>query len=316
MTKISIIVPVYNTEKYLTECLNSLLSQTLQDIQIIIINDGSTDNSQEIINNFQSTNPNKITALTKPNEGLSSARNYALPHVKGEYIGFVDSDDYIHKDMYQKMYNLAKTKNSDLVECDYYLEFPNKTKIATNKNSNSPFTHGRVMACNKIYKTNLILKNNITFPESLKYEDIEFYYKLLPHVKNYKALNTPLYHYVQRQNSIINTQNENNKDIFSILNNILIFYKEKKLYTKHITELEYLYIRILLGSSFRRIVKIKNKKTRKKLLNQTINELYTKFPNWKNNHILKNSKSLKNIYYRTINKTTFKIYSTLFRFIS
>ena len=99
LTKVSVIVPVYNVELYLEKCLLSLVNQTLQDIEIIVVNDGSRDHSQQIIEKFQQEHPQKIFAYTKENGGLSDARNFGIDRAKGKYIGFVDSDDYIEKNM-------------------------------------------------------------------------------------------------------------------------------------------------------------------------------------------------------------------------
>jgi len=317
MVKVSIIVPVYNTENYLKKCLDSLVNQTLENIEILIVNDGSTDNSQKIIDEYKELYSNKIKIFNKSNGGLSDARNFAIPHTTGEYIGFVDSDDYIELDMFEKMYALAKTKNLDLVECNFNWEYPNKIKIDYGIDyleKKDFFLFGRVMVCNKLFKTSIIKDNNITFSKSLNYEDIEFFYNLIPYINNYSLINNSFYHYIQRENSIINNQTKKTADIFIILNNIINFYKSNNLFDIYKTELEYLYIRFLLGSSFLRIVKIKDKNLRKELLNKSINELYSTFPNWKENKLLK-IKSKKNIYYKTINKFTFKIYSFIFKFI-
>ena len=128
MPKVSVIVPVYNVEKYIEKCLNSLVNQTLKDIEIIIVNDGSKDNSDKIIKIYQEKYDN-IIYLTKKNGGLSDARNYGIPYAKGEYIAFLDSDDYVENDIYEKMYNKAKENNSDYVECDFIWEYPNKSII-------------------------------------------------------------------------------------------------------------------------------------------------------------------------------------------
>ena len=317
MPKVSIIVPVYNTEKYLEKCLNSLVNQSLQDIEILVVNEGSIDNSEEIINKFKTNYPNKIIYLKKENGGLSDARNFAIPHVSSDYVGFVDSDDYVELDMFEKLYNLAIEKNLDLVECNFNWEYPNKINIDYGINyleKKDFFLLGRVMVCNKLFKTSIIKEKNITFPKSFNYEDIEFFYTLIPYINNYCLINDSLYHYIQRDNSIINNQNEKTANIFIILNNIINFYKKNNLFDAYKNELEYLYVRFLLGSSFLRIVKIKNKKLRKELLNKSINELYLNFTNWKNNKLLK-IKNKKNIYYKTVNKFTFKIYSFIFKFI-
>lgn len=317
MSKVSIIVPVYNTEKYLEKCLDTLVNQTLTEIEILIVNDGSTDNSIEIIKKYSDKYPNLIRYFEKENGGLSSARNYAIPYATGDYIGFVDSDDYVSLDTFEELYNLAKSKDLDLVECNFIWEYSSKSKedVGFNyQNKSDFFLHGRVMSCNKLFKSSIIKENNIEFPIGLRYEDIEFFYKVIPLIKNYELISKPFYHYMQRENSIINKQNKKTADIFIILNNLLDFYKLNNIYEEYKEKLEYLYIRFLLGSSFLRIVKIKDKKIRKELLNKSFNELNTNFPDWKRNELLK-IKSKKNTYYRTINKFTFKIYSKIFKCI-
>ncbi len=117
MPKVSIIVPVYNVENYVEKCLKTLVEQTLEDIEIIVVNDGSTDHF-----------PNKIVYKEKENGGLSDARNYGMKYAKGEYIAFFDSDDYVEKDMYEKMCQIAQKEKSDMVECDFYWEYPDKIK--------------------------------------------------------------------------------------------------------------------------------------------------------------------------------------------
>ena len=117
MIKVSVIVPVYNTEKYLAKCLDSLVNQTLKDIEIIVVNDGTKDNSEKIINKYLKKY-SKIRYYKKENGGLSSARNYGIELANGEYVGFVDSDDYVKDGMFSKMYECAIKNNSDIVVCD------------------------------------------------------------------------------------------------------------------------------------------------------------------------------------------------------
>ena len=104
MPKVSVIVPFYNVERYIEKCVETLVDQTLKDIEIILVNDGSKDRSIEIVNQFLERYPEKLVYLEKENGGLSDARNYAIDYAKGEYIAFLDSDDYVEKDMYDKMY--------------------------------------------------------------------------------------------------------------------------------------------------------------------------------------------------------------------
>lgn len=318
MPKVSIIVPVYNVEKYLMKCLESLVNQTLEDIEIIVVNDGSTDNSKEILKDYQKRYPEKIKYLEKENGGLSDARNFGMPHATGEYIAFLDSDDYVELDLYEKMYKKAKEENSDLVECDFIWEYPQKNVIDTGiiyNNKKDMLVYARVVAWNKLIKRSLLEEHKIEFPKGLRYEDVEFFYKMLPYFNNVSFVKEPLIHYIQRDSSISKVQNERTKEIFTVLDNVINYYKEKDLYEEYKEELEYTYARLLLCSSLFRMVKIKDKKVRKELLNKTWKSLNEKFPNWKKNRILRQNKMMKNLYMRTVNKVTYKIYCAIFRII-
>ena len=125
--KLSIIVPVYNAEQYMEKCLNRLLEQSYSNIEIIIVNDGSEDTSKEKIEKYLKKYPS-IKYLEKENGGLSDARNYGMPYATGEYIAFLDSDDYVESTMYEDMYEMAQKENADMVECDFIWEYPDKRK--------------------------------------------------------------------------------------------------------------------------------------------------------------------------------------------
>lgn len=318
MPKVSVIVPFYNVEGYIEKCLETLVNQTLQDIEIILVNDGSKDRSVNIVKKFQSSYPEKIVYLEKENGGLSDARNYAIPHAKGEYIAFLDSDDYVEKDMYQKMYELAVKENSDMVECDFYWEYPNKTRKDVGEiyhGSNEMIEKIRVVAWNKLIKKEILEDTKIQFPKGYRYEDVEFTYKLIPYIKNVSFLKEACIHYIQREGSISNSQNERTKEIFDVLEHVLQYYKEIDIYEKYKTELEYIYIRYVFCSSLRRISKIQDETIQENLLTLTWNNVQEKFPNWKQNSILKTKFNAKNIYMRTINKFTFKMYATILSLI-
>ena len=316
MPKVSVIVPVYNVEKYISKCLDTLVNQTLDDIEIIIVNDGSKDKSKEIIKKYEMQYLEKIKYYEKENVGLSDARNYGMKYANGEYIAFLDSDDYVELDMYEKMYEIAKKENSDMVECNFIWEYPNKTRDDIGEiynNKKEMIEKIRVVAWNKLIKKEIVEKSKVSFPVGFRYEDVEFTYKLIPYLNKVSFIKKPLVHYIQRENSISNMQNEKTKEIFEVLDNVLRFYKENNFYEEYKNELEYVYTRYLLCSSLLRMVKIEDKNIRKKLLNETWENLNNKFPNWKKNKILNKNKSKKDIYIKTINKFTYKIYCEIFR---
>ena len=315
MPKVSIIVPIYNVEKYLEKCLESLVNQTLKEIQIILVNDGTKDNSGEIAKQYKEKYPEKIIYLEKENGGLSDARNFGIPYSTGEYLAFLDSDDYVELNLYEEMYNLAEKEKSDMVECDFIWEYPNKSKEDNGviyKGPKEMIEKVRVVAWNKLIKREVLQKAEISFPKGYRYEDVEFTYKLIPYLEKVSFLKKPYIHYMQRDGSISKVQNEKTKDIFDVLQHVIDFYKEKGIYDQYKTELEYVYTRYLLCSSLLRMVKIQDKTIKKELLNKTWTNLNTKFPKWKENEILKTRKNSKNLYMKTVNKFTYGHYCKIF----
>lgn len=312
MIKVSIIVPVYNVYNYLDRCLKSIKNQTLKDIEVIVVNDGSPDTSQEIIDKYTAID-SRFKGYIKENGGLSDARNYGMAKVHGEYIAFVDSDDYIEEDMYELMYNKAKENDSDIVECDFTWDYPNNTMQDKTCVKENLLIDVRVVAWNKIYKRKFVEKTGIKFTKGVRYEDVDWCYKLLANVSTFSSVNKCLYHYIQRNNSIANTQNERVRDIFTVLNNTLCYYKEKGIYDKFKDELEYIYMRYIFGSSFKRVAKIKDKTLRNQILDESYNNLLSNFPNYKDNKYLKTKKGFKNTYFKLMNKFTYKLSSKIFR---
>ena len=316
MKSVSVIVPFYNVEGYIGRCLDTLVKQTLGDIEIILVNDGSKDRSKIVVDKYLKEYPEKIVYLEKENGGLSDARNYAIPYAKGEYIAFLDSDDYVEYTMYKDMYELAKKEDSDMVECDFYWEYPYKNKTKEDKGliyngKKEMIEKVRVVAWNKLIKKDILEKSKIIFPKGYRYEDVEFTYKLVPYLNKVSFLKKPCVHYIQREGSISNNQNERNKEIFDVLGHVIDFYKENDLYEEYKDELEYIYIRYAFCSSLLRIVKIKDQNIQQELLDLTWEKVNTNFPEWKKNPILKSKKDLKSIYLKTINKFTYEMYTTI-----
>ncbi len=311
MVKISIIVPVYNVEEYIRDCLESLTNQTLEEIEIILVNDGSTDKSQKIINEYKEKYPNKIKAYEKENGGQSSARNYGIERANGEYIAFVDSDDFIEIDMMKKMYNKAKEFNYDVVCCDVNIVYPDK-KIEVlanmgedNKNldendKKNIILNGYTVIWNKIFKKE-ILKQEFLFEEGVWFEDVLFMYKLIPNINSIGIVHEKLYNYIQRPKSITYTYNEKLYDINKILKILISYYEEKGIYEKYKDMLEYTCVRYMLATFIKRVAKSKDKKIFNKCVDYAIKEINEMFPDYKKNKYL-NNKSLKNIYLKYFNR--------------
>ncbi len=223
--KVSVIVPVYNVEKYLKRCLDSIINQTLKDIEIICVNDGSTDGSFEILKEYSSKNSN-IKIINKQNEGLSCARNDAMKIARGEYIGFVDSDDYIDLNFFEKLYLSAKKNDADIAFCGIkrVSKYSKRYKLSFKEEKIYNTLKEKLSGCNipeccyvwnKIYKTDKLLNNNIYFEPNVYYEDRCFTAQVLINLK--KAVSVPdiYYNYYKNKDSIVQRKT-NNSEIDSI----------------------------------------------------------------------------------------------------
>ena len=216
--KISIIVPVYNVEKYLKECIESILSQTYKNIEIILIDDGSTDNSGKICDEYLKKD-SRVKVIHKENGGLSDARNTGIEIASGKYIGFVDSDDYIAKDMYDFLYQNIKRENAEISGCNRFLVYENKIEIYGKKECYEVMDSQRaiemlctigyigVSAYTKLYEAKLF--KDIRYPKGKINEDMYTTYKLFDKANRIVYDATPKYYYRQRSGSITNSKNIN-----------------------------------------------------------------------------------------------------------
>ncbi|EGW41274.1 glycosyltransferase [Desulfosporosinus sp. OT] len=313
MTKLSIIVPVYNVQDYIARCLESLIMQTLDNIEIIVVNDGSKDNSEEIIEKYLQKCPEKFVYLKKPNGGLSDARNYGMRYATGEYIAFLDSDDYVELEMYEKMYKRAVESESYIVECNFWWDYPRKRKIDYRDgyiDIKDYLLRGRVTSWNKIYKRTWIQELNISFPLGLRYEDLDFFYKIvpsLPSIDKVSVIKEPYLHYIQRPGSIANSQNEKVGHIHDVLDDIISFYKKENLYDEYADVIEYEYTRVLLCSFLFKMLKIKDRRIRRNLIRKTWKNINTYFPSWRKNKYLIKGNSVQDYYLKLVNGVYVKL---------
>ena len=222
MDKISIIIPVYNVEKYVEKCADSLFSQSYKNLELIFINDGSTDKSGELCHKIADTNPDeqiKIIVIDKENGGVSSARNCGLAIATGKYIMYVDPDDYCEPEYVEKLYRAIKDNECDMAECSYYIDYtPDNIKPFTLPFSEDVITdvYGALFyekatgRMNKlpaylwlgIFKADVIKENDIRFDESVKYgEDFLFFVEYSRFCHKIAVVNEPLYHSVHRDGS-------------------------------------------------------------------------------------------------------------------
>ena len=231
---ISIIVPIYNSEKYLKKCLHSLINQTKSELEFILVNDGSFDNSEKIIKSYQDS---RIKYYKNKNQGIGKTRNFGINKASGKYLMFIDSDDYIEKDTCEILYKKAQEDNLDLVVCDFYREYENGKLITekledftntTLKQTPKLINIVNMSPWNKLYKTELIKKNNIKFNEKLKYEDTPFVFETLDKANKIGKINQSLNHYVIHNNSETTIRDKRIFDILQIIKIIREYSKEKK----------------------------------------------------------------------------------------
>lgn len=290
MVKVSIILPVYNVEAFLPRCLNSIVNQTLKEIECIIVNDGSPDNSQSIIDDYVAKYPTLFKSVIKTNGGLSDARNYGLQFVNGEYIGFIDSDDWIEPTMYEKMYKKAIEEQADLVVCDFLMEWE-ETGITNyiqglRQVADHPFKNlllSPASAWNKLYKSALLLETDIRYPNGLWYEDLATTAKFLTACDHIVAVDEAFVHYIQREGSIMATVNPKVLDIYKAIQSIETYYRQKNLYESYYEELEYLSIENLALYSCLRFLKLKNGEV---YIKEAIDYMNHHYPKWLNNKYL------------------------------
>ena len=306
---ISVIVPIYNAEKYLKECLDSLVNQTLKNMEIILIDDGSTDTSSNIVDSYAKKYSNVIVKHVK-NGGVSKARNKGLSLAKGEYIAFIDSDDYINLTTYEKMYYKASSNDLDIVGCNTNIIYPGKL---VNCNSNIPLLskdnendkkitliYSYAVIWNKIYKREIL--NNITFKEGSNFcEDVLFLYHVIPKANSFGNVNEYLYNYVQHEGSLTYVYDKKLYQLIDNFDDLVKLYKKEKPYKNYKDEIEYSYVRYLYGTFIKRLAKTKDKKKFDEGVELVEDKVVKSYPNYKKNKYIKRL-SIKNLYFKLFGK--------------
>lgn len=313
MPLVSVIVPVYNTSMYLKKCLDSLVSQTLSNIEIIVINDGSTDNSEEIIKSYSDS---RIVYIKKKNEGIGKTRNLGIQQAHGEYLMFIDSDDYIALNCIERFYNKASLSDCDIVISNYYEDKNGYIKDIIIESFDDTslkidpllITKINLGPCNKIYRRNLFNDKNIRFNEELKYEDVPFVCRALLSSTKIGKINECLSYYVIHENSETTTRN---KKIFDILEIVNIIISDMKKYDYMNEACRELVVNILTDYTVQQRY-IKDKKERNRFIDEAY-EILNLFDNWKNSECLRTYPYMKRLV--KCNKMLTKIYCTMYNLI-
>ena len=245
---LSIIIPMYNVEKYIETCIESLINQDFDNYEIIIIDNGSSDKSYEICKSYLSKNKN-IKLISQESGEPGKARNIGLNNATGKYIGFVDSDDYIYPHMFKKMIDIAERDMADIVICDFDKYYEDENKFVTVKNSlkeNVIYNKEEILeyyftreleafAWNKIYKRELF--SNIRFDEGIFYEDIYPTYRLIQKAKAIVKVDEPLYIYRQRKNNITSSYSDKKRtDLDSVVLRVSNDYRNSENFNDRLLE--------------------------------------------------------------------------------
>lgn len=259
--KVSIIVPVYNTEKYLKKCLDSLVNQTLNDIEIILIDDYSNDKSRQIIQYYKNKYKDKIVSIfLEENKGVGFVRNKGIKISTGEYILFVDSDDYINKDMCEVLYKKAKEKDYDIVCFDFYNVINGKEKLQKlsytsdingfiDQIKRSILMNSRGYFWTRMYKREMIITNKIEFPIGIFFEDSPFNSMTLLYSNTVAKIDEGLYFYLNRNNSISNCRNkERLYDRIEAIEFMIQTVKDREIYEKNKDIIDKKYFKMLVGN--------------------------------------------------------------------
>ncbi len=284
MKKVSIVVPIYNVENYLRRCLDSLVNQTFQDMEILCVNDGSPDNSQDIIDEFAQRYPDIILPFKKKNGGLSDARNYGIKRARAEYITFVDSDDWVDVDWIEKLYARAQEESADIVVGDVKRADDHREYLISYANFITKQLQVLDLqnAWNKLYKKSLFLDNNIVFPVGLWFEDLATIPKLIVLADRITHVNGTCYYYYWRPGSITTTLNiDRLNDYITVVEILYEFFEKQGVLKDYEQEIQFIYIRELLLFYLFKYANCRGLRATSKELNRLESIIRNRFPDFK-----------------------------------
>lgn len=281
---ISVIIPVYNNEKYFSKCITSVLNQTYKNIEIIIINDCSTDNSEKIILDYKAKDKRIIYLSNEKNIGVGRSRNIGIEHAKGKYIYFLDSDDFIEETALANLYNAIKEDDSFSCMTKGYKNINNED-IAFSRSEEELTLLQSPSVCIRLFNKEIIDKSKIRFSNLPIGEDLEFVFKLMIYNDKFSYVNNkPLYHYVIHSDSSIHGSVQKQLSVLEAINSIEEYAKQLNKFDKFYDRLEFVNISHILRGTIKRIMRLENYK--KEDIITCISYVENKYPNWKKNKYL------------------------------
>ena len=297
MAKVSVIIPVYNVEKYIKKCVDSIVNQTFKDIEIIIVNDGSKDSSIDIIKSYKDK---RVKIYEQENKGAAAARNLGIKKATSPYLFFVDSDDFIELNTIEDMYNALIQNKVDMVLCDYYklMEDGRKEHVKIipyllDKTKSSVISMPGPVC--KLIKKDYFIQYNLLFLENHYFEDLAIIPFVCAVSKRFIYLEKPYYYYLQREGSTLNKSfyDKRWEDIFDSIDVMYKYFKKNNMQEEYHDELEYIYIEHLLHSGSLRFI---NNDESIPFILKIDKIMKEKFPKWRKNKYYKK----ENIKYKII----------------
>lgn len=292
MEKVTLIIPVYNAEKYISKCIDSILKQTYTNFKIMIINDGSKDRSQEIINDYKEKYPEKIISIEQENKGVSRTRNESIKKCKSEYVMFIDNDDFLDKDYIETLIKKIEEENLDAVFSGYRRPDENGKIVRTFGLQDKEWCKYMIMTpWAKIYRRQFLLDNNIEFLENNIGEDIYFNLKVILTSKKIGILTYIGYNWFFNNESVSNSaqKNINDLDVYKLLNSCYDMVKEEKWLEENYEMLELHFTRYIIW-----LLSFSTKGLTYKEISKVYDELFKwlqkRFPNYKKNKQIKFTK--------------------------
>lgn len=292
--KVSVIVPCYGVEAYLEKCIRTLALQSLEEIEIIAVDDASPDGSGEMLERLKGEVGPRLQVFHKENGGLSDTRNYGLARARGEYVAFLDGDDYVDLDLYERAYRRAKETDADAVAFPLSYEYPDGStkyvsslvpEIASGEELKRVMTRFHPSACNKIYRRSLLEESGVRFKKGVWFEDVEWSHRLFPYIRTAASLEVACLHYVQREGSITSKADPRLFHYIENFEGILSFYREKGLFAAWEKELEYAACRYLLATFLKRAADFDDGEFHR-AVEEAMGFLNREFPRWRKNPYL------------------------------
>lgn len=306
-SKITIVIACYNVEKYIAECIQSIQKQTYPHFEVLLVDDGSTDQTATIIQE-EIKEDKRFHYYYKENGGVSSARNYGLDRAKGEYISFIDSDDYLEDTYLENLYQEIQEKNVDFTICSIKRIYPNKVTYHHMTKEDVYLAKFPAM-WNKLCKLSLLKDNKIRFPENIWYEDLLVGAEVFISAKSFSIVDEFLHNYRQQEGSLVRRADDRIFDIYQIMEEIKSFAKKKRIYQKYRQNIEFMNLyHILIGTTYRASF---HQHFSKEMIQEICEHVEKEYPNWYQNRYI----STLPISYRTYLYIIHKKYYTLLKFL-